>query len=115
MDKEIEGMPVTLGQAKFLRHVVAEADGATPARLAELAGCSRPNATQTLARLEKAGLVVRVHNPDDGRSVYVRATQDGRRVLERAIDAMLLFEKRLRLRVGEERARVLWSVLFELV
>lgn len=114
MDNEIEDMPITLGQAKFLRHVVAEADGATPARLAERAGCSRANATQTLARLEKAGLVVRVSNPDDGRSVYVQATAGGRRALEQAIDAILRFEQQLRHRIGAERARELWSVLFEL-
>ena len=111
MERALADLPVTVGQAKFLRHIVAERDGVTPARLAELAGCSRPNATQPLARLQRAGLVAREETPSDGRSVRIRATDRGRQVLAEAIDALGRFERTLRERLGDPQARALWELL----
>lgn len=55
-----------------------------PARLTALAraeGVSQPSMTQLVQRLERQGLVTRVHDPDDGRVVVVAITDAGRRLL----------------------------------
>ncbi|MFF1356603.1 MarR family transcriptional regulator [Streptomyces sp. NPDC058297] len=51
-----------------------------PYRLSELAraeGVSQPNMTQLVTRLERAGLVRRVADREDGRAVLVEATDSG--------------------------------------
>jgi DNA-binding MarR family transcriptional regulator len=45
--------------------------------MAERLAISRPAITRTLDRLEALGLVRRVSDPDDGRSVLVRPTKAG--------------------------------------
>ena len=55
-----------------------------PGRLTWLAvreGVTQPAMTQLVARLEEAGLVDRIADPDDGRVVQVRITAEGRAVL----------------------------------
>ncbi|MCX5442699.1 MarR family transcriptional regulator [Streptomyces sp. NBC_00056] len=51
-----------------------------PCRLSELAraeGVSQPNMTQLVTRMERAGLVRRVADDNDGRAVLVEATDSG--------------------------------------
>ena len=42
--------------------------------------------TNRIDQLVKGGLVERVPNPDDGRSVHIALTNNGRRVIDRAIE-----------------------------
>ena len=71
-----------------------------PHRLSELAraeGVSQPNMTQLVTRLERAGLVRRVADHNDGRAVLVEATDSGLEVFlqrraERAQALHLLVE-----------------------
>ena len=42
--------------------------------------------TNRIDQLVKGGLVDRVPNPDDGRSVHIALTNNGRRVIDRAIE-----------------------------
>ena len=42
--------------------------------------------TNRIDQLVKGGLVERVPNPDDGRSVHIALTKNGRRVIDRAIE-----------------------------
>ena len=56
-----------------------------PLRVGELAQripCSQPTATLTVAGLQRAGLVSRAADPDDGRAARVLLTEDGRQTLE---------------------------------
>ncbi|MFF1691825.1 MULTISPECIES: MarR family transcriptional regulator [unclassified Streptomyces] len=72
-----------------------------PYRLSELAraeGVSQPNMTQLVTRLERAGLVRRVADHNDGRAVLVEATDSGLEVFrqrrsERAHALDLLIEE----------------------
>src|SRR5215212_11364728 len=48
----------------------------TPSELARIERIQRPTATRIVARLEEAGLVVRVADQADGRSFTVTATAD---------------------------------------
>jgi DNA-binding MarR family transcriptional regulator len=62
--------------------------------LAAAEGVSQPAMSQLVARLEREGLVVRGGRPDDRRSVVVRLTPDGERVVadRRAARAAALAE-----------------------
>lgn len=56
-----------------------------PVRLTTLAakeGVSQPSMTQLVQRLERAGLVIRLADPDDGRACLVAITDEGREVLD---------------------------------
>lgn len=47
------------------------------AQLADALAHSRSRVTHTIARMEKAGLVVRSHSPDDGRGILATMTDRG--------------------------------------
>ncbi|MFF0375692.1 MarR family winged helix-turn-helix transcriptional regulator [Actinoplanes missouriensis] len=51
--------------------------------LARMTRASQPGMTQLVGRMEKSGLVRRVADPNDGRSVLVEVTQEGRDLLVR--------------------------------
>jgi DNA-binding MarR family transcriptional regulator len=55
----------------------------TPSGLAERERIKRPTATRILGHLERAGLVDRVRDPEDGRASIVSATAEGRALLRR--------------------------------
>ena len=55
----------------------------TPSELASIERIQRPSATRIVSRLEEAGLVERIADPSDGRSVTVSVTADGREVLRK--------------------------------
>lgn len=54
-----------------------------PSELAERERIRRPTATRILARLEEAGLLERVRDPDDGRCSILSVTREGRELLRR--------------------------------
>jgi DNA-binding MarR family transcriptional regulator len=56
-----------------------------PIRLTTLAakeGVSQPSMTQLIQRLERAGLVTRLADPDDGRAALIGITRDGQQLLD---------------------------------
>ena len=56
-----------------------------PIRLTTLAakeGVSQPSMTQLIQRLERAGLVMRLADPDDGRAALIGITEDGQQLLD---------------------------------
>lgn len=56
-----------------------------PIRLTTLAakeGVSQPSMTQLVQRLERAGLVTRIADPDDGRACLIGITAEGQAVLD---------------------------------
>jgi len=63
--------------------VVVYAGPLTIGALAHVEGVRPPTMTRLVDGLERDGLVVRERDPDDGRSVLVRATAEGSRVLRR--------------------------------
>ena len=54
-----------------------------PSELAERERIKRPTATRILGRLEDAGLLERVRDPDDGRCSILSITGEGRALLRR--------------------------------
>lgn len=63
----------------YMPVLFALADGTalTQKALAERAAVEQPTMTATLKRMERAGVIVRRPNPDDGRSALVRLTPKG--------------------------------------
>jgi DNA-binding MarR family transcriptional regulator len=57
----------------------------TPGQLATWAGLSGPAMTNRLDRLEAAGLVRRLPDPDDRRAIQVELTDDGHRAWEESV------------------------------
>jgi DNA-binding MarR family transcriptional regulator len=70
-------------QVFLLQQIAAESDLSVN-ELAARAMTHQSTASVVLSRLERRGLVRRVRSPDDARSVVLRLTPAGRRVLRRA-------------------------------
>lgn len=70
---------VGLSSAKYrlLEQLVGAGEPITLTRLAEGLGCVRSNITQLVDRLEGDGLVRRVDDPSDRRSIRVQLTPEG--------------------------------------
>jgi len=67
----------------------------TPTRLAEDALISTAGMTNRLDRLEQAGLVSRLRDPEDRRGVLVELTGDGFELVDAAVDAHRGLSRRL--------------------
>jgi DNA-binding MarR family transcriptional regulator len=67
----------------------------TPTRLSEEALISTAGMTNRLDRLEQAGLVARLPDPDDRRGILVELTAEGRELVDAAVDAHRGLSKRL--------------------
>lgn len=71
--------------------------------------------THRLQRLEHAGLVHRVHDPDDARSLLVELTPDGRRLVDRFAPVHLANERALLEVLSVEEQRMLAVLLKKLL
>lgn len=81
-----------LSDLKFAVLVVLftlDPDPSTPADLAQHAGVSRSAITDALDRLAGQKYVVRQRDPSDRRSIYVRLTGPGRKLMDRALGQYL--------------------------
>jgi DNA-binding MarR family transcriptional regulator len=67
----------------------------TPTKLAEEALISTAGMTNRLDRLEQAGLIRRLPDPDDRRGVLVELTNDGLELVDAAVDAHRGLSRRL--------------------
>jgi MarR family transcriptional regulator, organic hydroperoxide resistance regulator len=70
-----------VGQEMVLSHLWKK-DGLTPSELAERLGVEPPTVTNTLSRMEKAGLLERCRDPGDARCTRVYLTDKGRQLRE---------------------------------
>ena len=89
--------PVGLSLAKFgvLSRLVAAGEPLPLGTLAERCACVRSNITQLVDRLEAEGLVARVDDPRDRRSIRAELTPEGRRRQAAGVRAFEAAEKEL--------------------
>ena len=75
----------------------AEGDGHHPAQgeLAEWCGIEAPTMTRMVQRLEREGIVDRVPDPDDARTMHVRLTARGRDLEAAILGVWTALEERL--------------------
>lgn len=78
----LRGMGAHAGQESVLEQLWCD-DGLTPGDLARRIGVEVPTITRTTQRMEAAGLVRRVRDPDDARLVRITLTDRGRDLRER--------------------------------
>lgn len=78
----VEGGPALERPALALLYVTSECGAARPSELAERVQIDLSTASRQLAGLESSGWITRERDPDDRRAFLVRATEEGRRVLE---------------------------------
>jgi DNA-binding MarR family transcriptional regulator len=71
--------------------------------------------THRLQRLEASGLVKRVANPDDARSILVRLTPDGLALIDRAVEAHVENERRILASIKPSDLKVLDARLARLL
>ncbi|WFL78412.1 MarR family transcriptional regulator [Altererythrobacter arenosus] len=77
---------MTMAQFGILNHFVRlKQEFSTPAKLASAFQVSRPTMSNTLARLERAGLVSISPDPEDGRGKRVAITEAGRAMREECV------------------------------
>ena len=79
---------ITVPHFSVVSHLVRVADGRTPVELARAFQVPKTSMTNTLAGLERRGLVEMRPNPEDGRSKRVWLTPAGRAFREEAIAAL---------------------------
>ena len=84
VERALGEVGLSLAKAKLLRHLHHSKDALPLGALAERNSCVKSNVTQLMDRMEAEGLVRRVPDPDDRRSVRAQITAEGRRKYEAA-------------------------------
>ena len=77
LDRAYLGGPYTVTEARVL-YEIAQADGTTPGAIANALALDAGYLSRIVARYERDGLVARERSPNDGRSVVLRLTPQGR-------------------------------------
>jgi DNA-binding MarR family transcriptional regulator len=80
---QLAGVRLDRAGASLLFKLAAQADSLRVTDLAEILGVDTPTVTRKVQQLERAGMVVRQTDPDDGRASRIRLTPAGRRTIER--------------------------------
>lgn len=95
MEGALEEVGLSLAKVKLLRHLYTAKEPLALGALAEKSSCVKSNVTQLMDRMEGEGLVRRVADPDDRRSVRAQLTPDGRRRYEQAARLLVAAEEEL--------------------
>lgn len=96
----LAGVGLSLAKLGALRHLVMAAEPLTLSSLAERHCCGKSNITQLIDRLEGDGLVARVHDPSDRRTIRAELTAAGRDAYQRANALLADHERALDTRLG---------------
>lgn len=93
---------LSLAKLGALRHLVLAESPLTLSQLAERHCCGKSNITQLIDRLEADGLVLRVSDPDDRRTIRATITDVGRSAYQRASALLSEQERSMDTRLGSE-------------
>lgn len=91
--------------------VIRDNPGLKQTQLAEILSIERPNMVLVLDDLEQMGAVVRGRSPDDRRAHELTVTLKGRRLCDRAIDAVRRHDARLAAGISDAARRSLHAAL----
>ncbi len=106
---------LSLAKAGVLKHLVVAGETIPLSQLAERSSCVKSNMTQLVDRLEADGLVKRVSDPNDRRSVHAALTPAGRRQYEAAAAAMASSEREIFGELSADERRQLNALLDRLI
>jgi len=93
VESSLEALGLSLAKVRVLRHLLAAGDPIALGQLAERNACVKSNMTQLVDRLEADGLVARMADPSDRRSVLATITIEGRRRYAAAAGALVECER----------------------
>lgn len=79
---------ITVPQFSVLNHLLRVRDGQTPLVIAQAFQVPKTSMTNTLAQLERRGLIKMRKNPEDARSKQVWITESGTRFRDEAIQML---------------------------
>jgi len=78
MDPDTFGTDVSLHRAEIHTiQSIGENEGINPTRLASLMGITKGAISQTISKLDKKGLVKKIHNADNSKEINLYLTQKG--------------------------------------
>jgi len=117
MDKTLAVFGLNRGEWKVLGTLwrAGEPNRASPGELARVEELSTGAMTNRLDQLESAGLVRRLPDPDDRRSIQVELTDKGRRTWEKAVAAQAEKEAAFASALGEREKEQLTKLLRKLM
>ena len=95
--------------------LLIDADGATGAELARRAGMTKQAMAESVANLERWGLVERLAHPSDRRARLVRLTEEGWNAVRAGLDVAVAIEQRWTVLLGSREMRQLALLLDRLV
>ncbi len=105
---------IDISPAQFSVLVVISANpGLSQMELATTLAIERARLVRLLHRLERRGLMQRLHSSADGRRHALRLTRDGQKILARAKTIAAQHEAALNIKLGSERYRFLIETLRE--
>src|SRR5260221_13308973 len=81
LDRALRELGLYCGQDTLLLHLAHE-EGLTQVQLAQRMSCEPQTINKTLRRMQKAGLVKRHNDPEDGRMTHVYLTPHGRTLVQ---------------------------------
>ena len=78
IEKALEDHGLSMAKLKVLTHLAESRQSLALSEIAERLNCVRSNVTQLVDRLETEGLVRRLYDPKDRRSIRAELTEHGR-------------------------------------
>ena len=117
LDREVEAVLLKHGLSSSAFDVLATLRRAgspyrlSPGDLLAMTMVSSGTMTNRIDQLEKAGLVERIHNPQDRRSVLISLTEQGFAIVEEAVGAHVENQHRLVAHLSEEERVALNGLL----
>ena len=100
LEATLERVGMSLAKLTVLRHLVMAGAPLPLSQLAERSSCVRSNMTQLVDRLEADGLVRRVADPNDRRSVRAMLTRAGQRRHDQAVQLLAACEQEIAAPLG---------------
>jgi DNA-binding MarR family transcriptional regulator len=88
LESALEQTGLSLAKYGALRHLAEASQPLALSQLAEKIACVKSNVTQLVDRLENDGLVRRIPDPNDRRSILASITDDGRNRYEAGSTAL---------------------------
>ena len=114
LESSLESTGLSLAKLKALRHLIESDAPMALGQLAEKIACVKSNVTQLVDRLENEGLVKRIPDPTDRRSVLAVVTDSGRERYAAGAKALAAAESELLEELPAESRAMLSSALASL-
>ncbi|MGH7459679.1 MAG: MarR family winged helix-turn-helix transcriptional regulator [Longimicrobiales bacterium] len=111
LENSLESTGLSLAKLNALKHLVEARSPLALGQLAEKIECVKSNVTQLVDRLENDGLVRRLPDPNDRRSILAAVTDLGRERYQAGADALARAEGELLTALPANQRDIVASVL----